>query len=109
VSLADDVQPVFTSSCATAGCHVGAGAPDGLDLSAGVAYGNMADVASIQLPSMDLIEPGDPDNSYLVRKIEGTQTQAGGLGGRMPAGTSPLSQEIIDMIRVWVEEGATDN
>jgi hypothetical protein len=56
------------------------------------------------MPTLDRIEPGDPNNSYLVRKVEGT-----GQGGRMPLGQPALSNELIQNLREWVVDGAQDN
>jgi hypothetical protein len=98
-------EQIFTPTCAVSGCHTGSNPPDGLNLSAGAAYSNIVNVASVQMPQLFRIEPGDPDNSYLVRKVEGT----GIVANRMPLGTDPLPQELIDLIRQWVIEGAEDN
>lgn len=57
------------------------------------------------MPEFVRIEPGDPDNSYLVRKVEGSNIVA----NRMPLGAAPLDQEQIDLIRQWVTDGAPDN
>ena len=80
-----------------------------MNLSEGQTYANIVNVASSQQPSMDRIEPGDPDNSYLVNKIQGTQADVGGSGVRMPFGGGALSQSTIDLIREWVNEGAANN
>ena len=99
----DEIQTnVFTPTCATAGCHSGAGAPQGLRLEAGMAFANLVDVPSNEVPTLDRVEPGDPDNSYLVQKIEGTAA----VGARMPLGGQPLSQDLIDDIRQWISDGA---
>ena len=48
------------------------------------------------------VTPGDPSRSYMVRKVEGSQRQVGGSGGRMPPGASPLSAEDLALIRRWI-------
>ena len=98
-------ETIFTPACATSGCHSGPGAPDGLDLSAGSAYADIVNVASVQMPNLRRIRPGNPDASYLVRKIEGI----GIVANRMPLGGPPLSAQQIDLIRQWVTEGAENN
>ena len=108
VSFADDVQPIFTQNCATAGCHTGANPPQGLNLSEGVAYGMIVDVPSNESP-LDRIEPGSSADSYLVHKIDGTQASVGGSGVQMPFGQPQLSEMLRDIIRVWADEGALDN
>jgi hypothetical protein len=91
---------VFTPICSA--CHVGASAPQGLRLDAASSYALLVGVPSSESPSLLRIKPGDPDNSYLVQKIEGLAA----LGARMPLGQAPLPQATIDAIRQWVSDGA---
>jgi len=97
---------IFTPICS--GCHSGGGAalPAAQDLTAGNTYANIVGVASLEQPALMRIAPGDPDNSYMVRKIQGT---AGITGVQMPKGAAPLSQTQIDMLRGWVVAGAHNN
>ena len=105
VSLANDVQPIFTENCAFSGCHAGASPQQGMNLSAGQTFSNTVNVASREVPSLDRIEPGDPDNSYLIQKIRGTAA----VGGRMPLNRTPLSDAEIQTIVTWAREGANNN
>lgn len=110
ISFAEDIQPIFTNSCAFAGgCHAGGSPALGMNLSAGQAYQNIVSVPADQLSSMNRIEPGEPDNSYLIHKIQGTQSSVGGTGQRMPLTGCCLSQTQIDLIRAWVNAGAENN
>jgi hypothetical protein len=59
--------------------------------------------------ALNRVEPGKPDESYLVHKLEGTHVAAGGTGDRMPTGGAPLSIEQIATIRAWIEQGAQNN
>jgi hypothetical protein len=103
-SLFQQVQDqVLTPNCT--GCHVGAGAPQGLRLDAGNSYALLVNVASTQVPTLLRVKPGDPDNSWLVKKIDGTAT----VGGRMPLGRAALPQASIDLVRSWISAGATMN
>ncbi len=95
---------VFTPICSK--CHAGASAPEGMQLSAGVAYDMIVNVPSQEVPTLDRILPGDPANSYLVQKIMGTAA----VGAQMPDGC-PITQPCLDaatiaMIAQWVSEGA---
>jgi len=108
VSFSTHVQPVFSNSCALSGCHTGSNPPHGLNLSAGLAYGNLVNVPAAEAP-LDRIEPGLPDSSYLIHKIQGTQLTVGGSGARMPFGGPYLSQATIDTLRAWVAKGAKNN
>ena len=107
-SLASHVQPILSTSCALSGCHAGASPQEGMNLSSGLMHSNTVNVPSNE-SSLDRIEPGQPDQSYLVHKIQGTQGTVGGSGVRMPFGGAPLSQANIDIIRAWVADGAQDN
>jgi hypothetical protein len=97
---------IFNTSCAVSGCHRGSAAPLGLDLSAGNAHGNLVNVSSQEVPDLLRVEPGNPDDSYLVRKIEGGPNI---IGERMPRGRPPLSDAQIQRIRAWIEDGAPAN
>ncbi len=99
-----DVQPVFTGKCALADCH-GAAKSASLQLTAGMAYGNLVNVKSSEDPRFMRIMPGMPDSSYLVMKIEGRQT----VGARMPFRRTPLSASQIQLIRGWIQAGASKN
>lgn len=105
VSFSTIQENVFNSSCALSGCHRGPASPEGLDLSAGNAYENLVGVASEQVPELDRVDPGNPDDSYLIIKLEGGDRMADG-SARMPRGREPLPEDQIDLIRTWIEKGA---
>jgi len=96
---------VFTPTCAVSGCHQGAAAPQGLRLDEASSYGLLVGMASTEVGSLQRVEPGDPDNSYLVQKLEGTAA----VGGRMPLNGTPLPQSTIATIRQWIIDGAIDD
>jgi uncharacterized protein YjdB len=106
VSFANQVQPIFTANCALSGCHAGASPEQGMNLSAGQAYNAIVNVPSVQQPSLMRVLPGNPDNSYLVRKIEGTPSIT---GSRMPLGGPFLTASQIATIRTWISQGAPNN
>ncbi|MEW5877070.1 MAG: CHRD domain-containing protein [Acidobacteriota bacterium] len=91
---------IFTPRCS--GCHP---PTEGLDLSPGQTYGSTVNVPSSEMPSLMRVKPGDPDNSYLYRKIRGV----GISGARMPQGGPYLSQSEIDKVKGWIEAGAPNN
>ena len=97
---------IFDLNCALSGCHAGPNPQQGQDLSAGQAHANIVDVRSRENANLFRVAPGDPDNSYLVWKIEGRPEIS---GDRMPRGRAPLPQEQIDVIRQWITDGALDN
>lgn len=109
VCLSRDVQPLFTFNCALAGCHAGTQPQQGVNLSEGVAYANIVDVPSAELPGMRRVRPSQPDSSYLVHKVQGTYSSVGGVGDRMPLGGAPLTATEIGRIRSWILLGAKNN
>jgi methionine-rich copper-binding protein CopC len=92
---------VFTPICSK--CHIGAGAPEGLQLDAAHSYAMLVGVPSAEVPSLLRVNPGNPDTSYMVLKIEGAP---GIVGVQMPEGETPLPQTTIDAIRQWITNGA---
>ena len=96
---------VFTPNCAVTGCHFGGGAPQGLRLDAASSYALLVGVTSMEEPGVFRVMPGDPDASYLVRKLEGTAS----TGQQMPLNAPALSQTTIDVIRQWISDGAIDD
>src|SRR5271154_6182362 len=94
---------VFTPICSK--CHIGASAPEGLQLDASHSYNSLVGVPSVEDPTLLRVKPGDPDDSYMVHKIEGAP---GIVGGQMPLGETPLPQATIAAIRQWITDGATN-
>ena len=89
-------------------CHTGGGTslPSSMDLTPSHIYASIVNVASVEQPALKRIKPGDPDNSYVVQKLEGA---AGISGVRMPFGGPYLDQATIDQVRAWVSAGAQNN
>ena len=90
-------------------CQIAGGqaAGTGLILTADVAYANLVGRASRQQPTSTLVVPGDAENSYLVKKLEGAPTIT---GLRMPRNTGPfLTPGQMTILRRWIAEGAANN
>jgi PKD repeat protein len=98
-------QQIFTPSCAFSQCHGGDSPSEGMSLMAGDAYNEIVNVPSNQ-SSLDRIEPNDPEASYLYLKVTGDSSIS---GARMPRGGAPLSQQLIDLLRDWIERGAPND
>lgn len=73
---------------------------------AAATYASLVGVASIEQPNLMRVKPGDPTNSYVIHKLEGT---AGITGARMPFGGPYLSQTTIDQIQSWISAGAQND
>jgi uncharacterized protein (TIGR03118 family) len=94
---------IFGPRCS--GCHSGGGAslPASMNLSnASSTLAALVNVDSTEVPSLKRVQAGNPGNSYLVRKLEGTQT----VGERMPQGGPYLDQATIDQVKAWIQAGA---
>jgi len=107
VSFSKDIQPIFNANCVV--CHTGSAGPAGLSLDQGSAFKNLVNVNSSEAPSLKRVAPGSPDKSYIIAKLTGKQTQAGGSGAQMPFGAAPLPQATIDKITQWISAGAPNN
>jgi mono/diheme cytochrome c family protein len=93
VSFSRDVAPLLISNCN--GCHYnGTRNSGGLQFNAfaGLIKGGDSGVA---------LKPTKPEESLLIKKLRGTE------GARMPMGRSPLSDEQIQLVATWIQEGAT--
>jgi hypothetical protein len=66
-------------------------------------------VASVQAPGLALVEPGDPQASYLVQKLRGTAASVGGFGNVMPPSDEPFTEEQILAIEAWIARGAPND
>lgn len=109
VTLSGHVQPIFNQNCALSGCHAGTSPAQGMSLAAGSAYASIVNVPSAEAPALRRVRPFQPDSSYLVHKVQGTQANVGGSGARMPLGGNPLSATEIARIRTWITLGAKNN
>ena len=93
VSYTNQIQPIFNANCTS--CHVGGGAAT-LDLTSysGVMSGGVSGLSIIS---------GDNENSLLYIRIILPEGEA----GSMPP-NDPLSQEEINLIGDWINEGANN-
>ncbi|MCY1075001.1 hypothetical protein [Archangium lansingense] len=105
------VLPILQSNCG--GCHGGENPQGGLNLlgSAHDVYERLVLKPSLQKPTLNLIQPGSLDKSYLFLKLTGDGSIT---GSRMPInplnGNSPLPQEELTSIENWIFlSGAVEN
>jgi hypothetical protein len=90
-------------------CHTDTGRvpTGGMNLNHGVAYDQLVNVPVHGKPGAIRVIPGDPDNSYLIQKLEGA---AGIVGRRMPFSGPPyMTDGQILVIRRWIAIGAPRN
>ena len=110
----DNIQRyILTPACATAGCHDAQTQAGLLDLSnADASYDGLvgADgegVAAANRVAAEnrwlRVKPGDPERSFLYRKLE---LPGVGEGGPMPVGPDQISEPYMHWIHIWIEDGA---
>lgn len=129
VSFADDVMPIFRRSCALSNsCH--ASNPGTLtqpylgkkltdpdptpDEIQAIFDENVGETSSKAL-GMEIIKAGDPENSFLMHKLDATLSCAtikgcsgSNCGTPMPVGAKLPAAEL-DLIRSWIKQGAMNN
>lgn len=101
------VEKILTANCG--GCHGGATPDAALDLVSEGAYERLL-LPSMQNPDMKLIEPTQPEQSYLWLKISGKGSYTG-----LPMPIDPLngdrrlSEAELGDIETWIVNGAIEN
>ena len=101
-TMAQLSREIFTPNCAFSGCHGGASPSAGMSLAADRIAGQIIGVIS-PTSGMKRIDPGNPEGSYLLKKLRG---DAGISGDQMPLGAAPLSAAQLDLVRAWIAAGA---
>ena len=107
-SFSADIVPILERRCATGGCHSVASRQAALVLTAEEAYAQTVNRSAVLRPGMDRVEPGNPDDSWLVRMIEADPARRDDYP-RMPLASHPLTANQIANIRRWIELGALQN
>ena len=118
VTFTADVLPIFGRSCAFSTCHGSTTGPangvflgkDGPKVIAAI-----VNIKGDELPTMPFVTPGDPQQSYLMRKMDGSQcgldAQCSGAScqSSMPKGDVPLDVATRDIVRRWIAQGAKND
>lgn len=113
-SFAAVVQPILTSRCAIVGCHVSVEPNSYPLLEDGSARAALVGQPSRNVPSLQLVVPGDLAGSYLARKVLGkrivdrTAEMPQGCPHAPPAGGCLTPDEQAAIV-AWVAAGAPDN
>lgn len=119
VSFSKDVVPIFKPSCAFTNCHGLQASANGVFLgeSGGPAavHASLVGRRSSKMQTMDLVKAGDPRESFLMRKLDGShcvldaQCTGGTCGDSMPRREETLPIEERDKIRRWIAQGAKND
>lgn len=99
---------IFDKGCNASQCHSSEALAGGLDLTSGNAWGNLIDRPS-QGSGHLLVEPRHPSRSYLYEKLY-AKAYPGSFdisGAAMPPGPA-IAKGKIEVVRVWIEAGASE-
>ena len=73
-----------------------------LNLEPGTAHASLVGQPSVGMAGVARVEPGQPEGSYLLRKLRGEAI----VGERMPLAKPPLPDSLIRVIEEWIRRGA---
>jgi hypothetical protein len=108
-TLANIQATIFDTRCAVPSCHDSTSRMGDLVLEPGRSFAQLVGVlpfnANARAAGLLRVEPGNPDDSYLVIKVEGPPLE---LGFRMPLVGDPLTADEIQLIRDWIAAGAQE-
>jgi hypothetical protein len=100
-SFASQIQPIFNGNCAN--CHI-TSSSGGLNLATGSSRNNLVDVqAQSNCIMLKRVLPSDATHSVLYLKLSSSS-----CGSQMPL-VGSLSQAEINLIRDWINQGASNN
>ncbi|MEO5822451.1 MAG: hypothetical protein ABIT71_18235 [Vicinamibacteraceae bacterium] len=106
-TLASIQSEIFSQGCTTCHTNVGRNPAGGVNLTEGNAFAALVGTPSVAKAGAIRVAPGDPENSYLIHKLEG---RPGIVGVRMPRNGPPfLTDGQILVIKRWIELGAPNN
>ena len=98
---------IFDKSCANSVCHAAPANAGNLNLTYGLSYQNLVGRDPLNpaaaAAGMKLIDPGNPENSFLLTKLMDPTPEQ---GTRMPFNAGTLHTGKIDAIRTWIAAGA---
>ncbi|MBZ5709475.1 hypothetical protein [Nannocystis pusilla] len=102
------VQAILDANCS---CHFLAPSPGtngSFTMTMGDSYAEIVGVPAPSVP-VNLIEPNDPEASYLYLKMAGGFEGVGGAGTLMPPAMGLMDDAKIALIEAWILAGALDN
>src|SRR5256885_7598380 len=92
------------TACTTCHTSTGRNPSGGMNLNHDVAYAQIVNAPTRSPVGKTRVIPGDPDNSYLIHKLEGSADIS---GKRMPNNGPPyLTDGQVLVIRRWIAIGA---
>ena len=106
-SIFESTDVAGRTACTQCHTSVGRNPSGGLDLSHDRSYDALVNAPVVEKAGAIRVVPGNPDNSYLIQKLEGAATI---VGRRMPFNGPPyLTDGQVLIIRRWIADGAPRN
>jgi len=103
VSYSVHLEPLVIAHCLS--CHESGEAKAKLVLDPRIGYQRLVGPRSTQKPEMALVEPGDPERSYLWLKLQHVTEEGKGMP-RTLTGSKKLRDSELELYRRWIEGGA---
>ena len=81
----------------------------------GRVHAGLVDVRSSHLPTMAIVAPGNPRESFMMRKVDGSQCVLDpqcidrDCGDSMPRREEMLPLDARDTLRRWIAQGAKND
>jgi hypothetical protein len=109
ISFWKDIAPMFSGKCTL--CHHSDNAT-GVDLTH--PFDPEVGIVSRETAWTDadqslIVDPGNPENSFLLRKVGSVELDPVREGARMPLLFAKLNSDEIASVRRWVQDGANDD
>jgi hypothetical protein len=101
--LSTGAYPIISANCASLACH----GADGAVSTPQRAYHYFVNVPSQECPERLLVKPSDPEHSYMINKITGTNLCEG--YPPMPKGGELMASTDVQTIYDWICSGALDD
>ena len=99
---------IFDKSCVNTACHGAPANAGGLNLAYENSYQNLVGQTpknpAAAAAGMKIVDPGNPENSFILTKLMGPTAPE--LGARMPFTAGPLHDGKIEAIQKWITAGA---
>jgi len=103
-----DMQPLLNARCVSCHSPGGFAQMQGIpwDFGGATVFEDLIDQPSILDSEFTLVVPRDPDSSLLFLKVS---SESPPVGAMMPFGGPPLADSEIELIRLWIEQGAVED
>jgi mono/diheme cytochrome c family protein len=105
IDVPDDVMNIYSRNCMS--CHSGKNPQQGLNLSSSKEiFATGVSATSKENDTLMIIDPGNPEKSYLIMKIRNDRSIS---GSSMPKNAAQLSQKQVQVVEQWIASLSADS